>query len=105
MSLASPQVEAALDRPTSMQSPGVVSTLPVVLTPPRARITFIAATPDLFGAYISYLQDDGYTVALMASVSDASTEAEVHCPDLVFLDLGQSSRAGLEMVRELKGDG
>jgi DNA-binding response OmpR family regulator len=71
----------------------------------RATITFIAAAPDLFGAYLSYLQDDGYTVSLAASVREASLRAEALCPDLVFLDLGVSSEAGLTMLRELKADG
>ena len=41
---------------------------------------------------------------LAADVRQAATQAEALCPDLVFLDLGDSSEAGLMMVRELKAD-
>jgi len=78
--------------------------MPSLNTAARANITFIAAAPDLFGAYISHLQDDGYSVSLVATVWEASTQAETLCPDLVFLDLGQSSQAGLTMLRELKAN-
>ncbi|HEV3235063.1 MAG TPA: response regulator [Candidatus Dormibacteraeota bacterium] len=70
----------------------------------RANIVFIAAAPDLFAPYLSHLQDHGYAVSLAASVHEASTEAETLCPDLVFLDLGESSKEGLSMLRELKAD-
>src|ERR1700730_16516540 len=105
MAITARPAEALAGIPTALQSPGDGSPLLGLGTAPRASITFIAATPDLFGAYISYLRDDGYTVALMASVREASAQAETNCPDLVFLDLGQSSQDGLEMVRELKADG
>ncbi len=72
--------------------------------PPRANLTFIAAAPDLFAAYLSHLRDDGYAVSLAASVREASTQSEALCPDVVFLDLGESSREGLTMLRELKAD-
>jgi DNA-binding response OmpR family regulator len=88
----------------ALQSPGVGSPLLVLHVATRANITFIAATPDLFKAYVSYLQDDGYTVSLAASVKEAATHAEALCPDLVFLDLGPVSQEGLTMVRELKAD-
>jgi DNA-binding response OmpR family regulator len=88
----------------AQQSPDVGSPLLGLPSRARANITFIAAAPDLFGPYVSYLQDDGYAVSLAADVREASTQAEALCPDLVFLDLGRSSQAGLAMVRALKAD-
>ena len=106
----SDDTNARLAEPTqgslpALQDPDVGSAALGLPAGPRANITFIAAAPDLFGAYVAHLQDDGYTVSLAASVREASTQAKALCPDLVFLDLGQSSQAGLTMVRELKADG
>jgi len=98
-----PAIMAEGSRPAS-QSLGVGSPLLLLHAATRANITFIAATPDLFTAYVSYLQDDGYTVSLASSVKEAVTYAEALCPDLVFLDLGPLSQQGLTMVRELKAD-
>jgi DNA-binding response OmpR family regulator len=87
------------------QGKHVDSSLPSLDPVAGANITFIASTADLFGAYVAHLRDGGYTVSLAASVQEASTQAKALCPDLVFLDLGQSSQAGLAMLRELKADG
>ena len=46
----------------------------------------------------------GYSVALVGSVREASIKGEDDCPDLVFLDLGDSPQKGLAMLRELKAD-
>ena len=91
--------------PRPPQSPSHGSPLPGLHPAARANITFIAAAPDLFGPHLAHLQDDGYNVFLAATVREASTRAEALCPDLVFLDLGESSQARLEMLRELKADG
>jgi DNA-binding response OmpR family regulator len=104
MTIATRPAEPAEGTPPAYQSPGDGRPLLGLGIATRANITFIAALPGLFGAYISYLRDDGYTVALAASVGEAMTQAEDLCPDLVFLDLGQSSQEGLMMVRELKAD-
>lgn len=105
MTITARPAEPTGGHPPPLQSPGDGPVLLGLGIATRANITFIAATPDLFGPYISYLRDDGYTVALAASVGEATTQAEALCPDLVFLDLGQSSQEGLTMVRELKADG
>ena len=105
MAIAPQPAELAEGNQAILQSPSVGSPLLRLPAAARANITFIAAAPDLFGAYLSHLRDDGYTVSLAASVREASTQAEALCPDLVFLDLGQSSQAGLAMLRELKADG
>ncbi len=60
----------------AVQSSSVVSPLPSLRTAARANIAFIATAPDLFGAYLSYLRDDGYAVALAADVKEASVQAE-----------------------------
>ncbi len=88
----------------ALQSPAVGSQLPGLQTAARANLIFIAAAPELIGAYSSFLRDEGYSVSVAADVSDASTQAEALCPDIVFLDLGESSEAGLAMLRELKAD-
>ncbi len=99
-----PAEPAEVSRP-ALQSPGVRSRLPGLHPAARAKITFIAAAPDLFRPYVSYLREDGHTVSLASDVKEASTQAKALCPDLVFLDLGESSQAGLMMLQELKADG
>ena len=68
------------------------------------NITFVGGAPELFSAYVSYLRDQGHAVSMAVSVGEAVADADVLCPDLVFLDLGPSSQVGLGMVKELKAD-
>jgi DNA-binding response OmpR family regulator len=104
MALTPQPIEPAEGKGPARETAGVGSPLPSLPTAAPANITFIAATPDLFAEYVSHLRDGGYTVSLAASVRAASIQGEDLCPDLVFLDLGQSSQAGLAMLRELKSD-
>ena len=85
--------------------PDVERSVPVLDGARRASIAFISATPELFEEYLTYLRADGYAVSLTAGVGEAAAQARAHCPDLMFLDLGESSLTGLTMLRDLKADG
>lgn len=104
MAITPTPVELAEVGPLPLQSPGIDASLPGLSTAARANITIVAAAPDLFEGYLAHLRDDGYAVSLVVSVGEASAQAEALCPDLVFLDLGESSQTGLAMVSELKAD-
>ena len=96
--------EPVEDNYPALQTPDLGSPLPGLHAAAGANITFIASTPDLFGPYVLHLEDNGYTVSLAGSVREAAAQAVALCPDLVFLDLGESSQVGLTMLRELKAD-
>ena len=64
----------------------------------------IAAAPNLFAPYVSYLRDLGHLVCMAADGSDACLQARVRCPDLVLVDLGPSSALRLTMLHKLKAD-
>jgi two-component system OmpR family response regulator len=87
-----------------LQPPAGAAPSPGWSTAPRAAITFITPFPERLWAYLGHLRDDGYELCLATDVFEAANRAEALRPDLVFLDLGESSSQGLAMLRQLKAD-
>ncbi len=70
-----------------------------------ARILVVDDEPHIRDVVRSYLAREGHEVLAAGDGDSALTEAEVHRPDLIVLDVMLPGRTGFEVLRELRNRG
>jgi two-component system cell cycle response regulator DivK len=91
---------AGAGRYVGAPTPSILSGAPGIL----ATILLADDNADNLDIYQAILEHHGYTVVLAANGEAAVSEARVHRPELIFMDVSMPVMDGLEATRLLKAD-